>query len=746
MTDGPAPARRPTSPGRPDGWAAAAIAHFLAAVVDLPQPQKVLLTAVQQLAQTLAANRVAIVQAGHVLAGSDDAGDTDGPKRRRLTRYTVPVGGPLQGELLIERDRELDEAERTLVTGMARAVEMSYAMGRTLEAERRLRTRSERQANVNAKLLASLRERQRLLEALSGIQRMISRREPLVDILDAVVRTVHDVLGVDTVIIRRGPSATVAARCGGTERTARWLARLPLPDGTTGGVHDLETANPPAGIAVTRALAGVVHENGRIAGALIAATTDPARLWRDADRGALGVFADHVTLAITDATTVEAMNRAFHDSLTGLASRALFLDRLNLGLAQAARSGTNLCLLFIDLDRFKIVNDTLGHAAGDVLLVEIANRLRSCLRASDTAARYGGDEFVALLHDTDVRGAAIVAARIIDAVRQPLRVGEMDVTVDASIGIACSVAGGTAADDLLRSADVAMYRAKRAGRGRYAIYEPSMHAALLEQLHLETELRGALHRGEFVVHYQPIVELATGDILGAEALLRWNHPRRGLLTAAEFVPIAEDCGEMVEIGSWVLRTACAQARAWQRELGEAPFTISVNVSTAQLAGDTFAGYLKEVLENTGLAATSLVLDITEALVLREEPWLLARLEELKLLGVSLAVDDFGARYSSLAGLPRLPLDMVKIDQAFIDAVGTPEGSAFARKIVELAHTLDLQVIAEGVQTQQQFEELRRARCEFAQGYLFAEPVDTDRVPALRPTAQRLWRPTVRRSR
>lgn len=748
VTDGSAPARRTTlRPVRTDGWVGRCITEFLATVTNLPEPQTLLDVAVEHVGTAIDADCALIARGAELLTawpsrdqippslvareGEQEPGEAD--------VFAVPIAGPLQATLATKRATPpLDDAEMTLMRGMAKAIELSYAMMRTLEAERRLRSRSERQANVNAKLLASLRERQKLLEELSVVQHMISRREPLADILDAVVRSARDLLGADIVVVSRSPS--VIARCGGAERTARFLARVAIPEDAS----DVDLSAAPQGIPLRQVIAAPVRENGRIVGAVLAGANTPR--FRDADRSALLAFADHVSLAITDATTVEAMHRAFHDSLTGLASRALFLDRLEHGLAQAARSKTDLTLLFIDLDRFKIVNDTLGHAAGDLLLVEVANRLRHCLRASDTAARYGGDEFVVLLHDTDARGAAIVAARIIDAVRQPLTVAGMDVTVDASIGIACSTHGTVGADELLRSADVAMYRAKRAGRGRWAIYEPSMHAILLEQLHLETELRGALRRGEFVLHYQPIVRLATGTLFGAEALLRWRHPRRGLLSAADFVSMAEECGDFDEIAAWVLDTACRQARHWQERLGDDTFTITINVAASQLARADFAASIREAVDGAGLAPSSLVLDITEALVLRDEPWLLSRLEDLKIVGVSLAVDDFGARYSSLAGLPPLPLDLVKIDQAFIDAVGTPEGSAFARKIVELAHTLDLQVIAEGVQTHQQFEELRRARCEFAQGYLFAEPIEADAVPSLRANARRLWAAPARHRR
>jgi len=759
---------RPAQPA--PGLATQLLAEFLAVVSSLPEAKAALDAAVERAAIALEAEVAAVVCEGQartsvgfpadaiphddlarVAGGSADVLEV--PGAGSCPAFAVPLRGSIGGHLVVARSgpEGFTNEEVNLARGMSRVMELTFEMLRMLDAERRLRAHSDRQASENATLLTSLRERQRLLEELSVIQRMISRREPLTDVLDEIVRGAHELFGDDIVVLRQNeglaPAAPrVVAWAGGSERIAQWLSRIPMPDQLAPGrailpdkiVHRYEFPLDDGAVPqqqdgrqwVRTAIATPVHENGTVIGSLVVASHIEARRYTDSERATLLAFAEHVSLAVTDANTLEAMYRAFHDSLTGLASRALFLDRLKHGLIQAARSKTNITLLFIDLDRFKMVNDTLGHSAGDGLLVEVAERLRGCLRASDTAARFGGDEFVVLLHGTSAADSEVVANRIIEAVRKPFTINGMEVFVDASIGIAASEAGSIGADDLLRDADVAMYRAKRAGRGRYAMYEPEMHAALVERLQFEAELRGAVDRGEMVVHYQPIVALATGEVVGVEALLRWNHPRHGLLVADDFVSTAEDCGVIVPIGTLALREACERVSGWQRERPTgSPLTVSVNISAGQLEQPDLCAEVVNALATSGLPASCLVLELTEALILRDEPWVIERLRELKRLGVRLAIDDFGAGYSSLMAVRQLPIDIVKIDQSFVEAIGTSnEAAPFVRKIVELGHTLDLMVVAEGVQTAEQFDELRRARCELGQGFFFAAPSSSDEPP------------------
>ncbi|HEY3923919.1 MAG TPA: EAL domain-containing protein [Acidothermaceae bacterium] len=774
------------------------LAEFLAVVSALPDAESALAAGVEGAALALEAQVAAVVCNGrartstgfradgvpHEELAEVAAGDRQlitvptahlvtVPTAHRLAHAIAVSVGSLDGHLVVARvgDEPFSPEEVNLARGMARVMDMTFQMLHTLDSERQLRDRSERQAAENAALLVSLRARQRLSEELSTIQRAISRRDPLADILDSVTRGVRDLLGDDIAVFRQGAptlstehSASepwlpaeyqIVSVAGGPDDLAQWFATVPMPDHLAPGramrpdksVHHYTfTAGPsrvPSRVKsaprrVRTAIAAPVHESGKVIGSLVVGSCDETREFSDHDEATLLAFAEHASLAVTDANTLEAMYRAFHDSLTGLASRALFLDRLHHGLLQAVRTRTNLTLLFIDLDHFKTVNDTLGHSAGDDLLITVAERLRHCLRASDTAARFGGDEFVVLLHATSADSATVVAGRIIDAIGAPIIVGGREVFVGASIGVAASDWGTVSADELLRNADVAMYRAKRAGRGQYALFEPQMHATLAERLQLEADLRLALDRGEMAVHYQPIVALATGEVTGVEALLRWDHPRRGPLVPADFIAVAEECGALVPIGMWVLREATLQVRRWQQHRGT-PITVSVNISAGQLAQANLCTEIAEALAVSRLAPTCLILDITEALIIGDSPSTLARLRELKQLGVQLAVDDFGAGYYSPSALQRFPVDIVKIDPSFVDGIGSSsEATAFARKIVDLAHTLDLQIIAEGVQRREQFDELRLAHCELAQGYYFAEPCRTDELPALRSELHGSW--------
>jgi diguanylate cyclase (GGDEF)-like protein len=475
---------------------------------------------------------------------------------------------------------------------------------------------------------------------------------------------------------------------------------------------------------VRAAIAAPVHDNGEIVGSIVVATRDGGQRYDHTHETLLQALAEHVTLAMTDAKTLEAMYLAFHDSLTGLASRALFLDRLQHGLSGAQRAKTTLGLLFIDLDRFKMVNDTLGHGAGDELLVQVADRVRGCLRISDTAARFGGDEFAVLLQDTTETGAQRVADRVIDAVRAPYAIGGREVFVNASIGIALSAPGLNDANELLRSADVAMYEAKRNGKGRHELFEPGMHAELMSRLELEADLRRAIDGNEFVLHYQPIVALETGRITAVEALVRWQHPRRGIVMPMDFIPLAEETGLIVPLGRWVLEEACRQAAEWQNgRATDVPLSISVNLSALQLEQRDVAASVAEALTAVALDPSCLILEITETLLMQDRKDTLAKMAELRSLGVRLAIDDFGTGYSSLSYLRQFPINILKIDKSFVDGIGAgPEESAFARAIVRLGQTLHLEMVAEGIEDLAQVDELRRAHCQSGQGYHFARPM------------------------
>jgi diguanylate cyclase (GGDEF)-like protein len=422
------------------------------------------------------------------------------------------------------------------------------------------------------------------------------------------------------------------------------------------------------------------------------------------------------------------MHQAFHDSLTGLPNRALFLDRLEHAEARATRTGSPVAVLFLDLDSFKKVNDRLGHVAGDELLVLVAGRLRRCMRPSDTAARFGGDEFAMLLEDmAPDASAALVAERVLQDLTKPFTIQGQEVLISASVGIASSQ--DRAGDDLLRNADLAMYRAKSAGKGRFQQFEAGMHVVVLERLELEVDLQRALHQRELEVHFQPIVELATGRTVAVEALLRWNHPTRGLIGPDEFIPMAEETGAIHAFGQWVLSEACRQAVEWNAGVcRDDPIAIGVNLSGRQLEDPALVNLVAAVLEETGLPPELLILEITETILMQDLEGTISKLSELRELGVRLSVDDFGTGYSSLQYLRRFPLDSLKIAKSFVDGVAGPsQDAAVARAIVDLGETFNLRVVAEGVEAIEQHERLLELGCEFGQGYLFARPAPASEI-------------------
>jgi diguanylate cyclase (GGDEF)-like protein/PAS domain S-box-containing protein len=447
---------------------------------------------------------------------------------------------------------------------------------------------------------------------------------------------------------------------------------------------------------------------------------------------------EEVLAIVRDNTTRKELERqlahqAFHDGLTGLPNRVLFMDRLSHALVRAARSRRAVAVLFLDLDRFKVINDSLGHDVGDQVLIAVSQQLARTIRAGDTVARLGGDEFTVLLEDiADPSEARAVAERIMAALQTPFALAGHEVCITTSIGIAFSAAGQTGAEDLVRDADAAMYRGKSTGKARYEIYDSTMHARALERLQLEEELRHGIERGELRVHYQPKIELATGRIAGVEALVRWQHPDRGLISPADFVALAEETGLILPLGRWVLAEACRQARCWQdRYPDRPPLTVSVNLSVRQFQHPSLVEDVARVLRQTGLEPGRLVLEITEGIVMEAAEASSAALQRLKDLGVRLAIDDFGTGYSSLSYLKRFPVDMLKIDRSFVDGLGRDPGdAAIIHAVTGLAHTLGLKVTAEGIETADQLVRLRLAGCDLGQGYYFSRPLPIEAVDAL----------------
>ncbi len=426
-------------------------------------------------------------------------------------------------------------------------------------------------------------------------------------------------------------------------------------------------------------------------------------------------------------------HQAFHDSLTHLPNRMLFLDRLQHALSRAERNQSLLAVLFLDLDNFKVINDSLGHEVGDQLLLSVAERLRGSMRLGDTAARLGGDEFILLLEEIhSVYEAERVAQRVHDVLKEPFFVGQREVFVTPSIGIALSTSADDRPDDLLRNADVAMYRAKRNGRACYEIFDPLMHTHVMQRLELEHHLRQAIERREFFVLYQPKLDLATGRIVEMEALVRWRHPEQGIISPAEFIPLAEETGLVIPIGRWVLHEACSQMQDWRlRFRSRAPERVSVNLSAVQLRMPSLVEDISATLRETGLDPSCLCLEITESAVMDNAEQAMTTLAELKKLGIELAIDDFGTGYSSLSYLKRFTVDVLKIDQTFVDDLDdNAENAVIVGVTIRMAHALGMRVVAEGVETKQQLDRLRELECDLAQGYYVARPQPGISIAAL----------------
>jgi diguanylate cyclase (GGDEF)-like protein/PAS domain S-box-containing protein len=430
----------------------------------------------------------------------------------------------------------------------------------------------------------------------------------------------------------------------------------------------------------------------------------------------------------------QLVHQAFHDSLTALANRALFKDRVEHALLRTKRQTPSVAVLFLDLDGFKEVNDSLGHAAGDRLLIKVGQRLGACVRPSDTVARFGGDEFAVLVEDaSDDLELVTVAQRILDGLRQPFLVNGRELHVRGSMGIAKMDSDVDGVDQLLRNADLAMYRAKAAGQGGFERYDPGMHSELVQRMQLEADLRRALEEGELFLHYQPTFDLASGQIVGAEALARWHHPSRGLVPPSEFIPLAETSGLIRPLGAWVLLEACRQAAAWQQANPhrDKPLTLSINLSGNQLQHAQVVEDVARALRESGLPPESLVLEMTESVLLDDSQTVLDILRQLKQLGPRLAIDDFGTGYSSLSYLHRFPVDILKIDRSFVERLTrTSDNAELAWTVVRLGQSLQLQTVAEGVEDSTQFLALRRMGCDIGQGFYFGRPMESSDMERL----------------
>jgi diguanylate cyclase (GGDEF)-like protein len=572
-----------------------------------------------------------------------------------------------------------------------------------------------------------------LSEAYFTRARDISRRMISGESGDSLLLAQHDLMARHRVLRAaletdaRADRATMAAAIAEERlrQRAAWIVCVAL---TLGFVLAVLALSRAAGQSLTIPLAEAVRVADRVAEGDLAVKLPTVS--NDDEVGHLLRSMDRMVANIRSSED-RLKHQATHDALTGLANRTLFRDRVGRAMT-GIKTDRTVAVMYIDLDNFKDVNDGPGHDAGDQLLGAIADRLLNATRGSDTVARLGGDEFAILLRGVRSQNeVVIVADRVLRSLDVPLGVAGTDVRVGASIGIAFGDSQSTA-DDLLRQADVAMYAAKHGGKGGYVIFEEAMHKAALERLVLETDLRAALDRGELELHYQPVVDLASRTIVGAEALIRWRHPERGLVSPADFIPLAESTGLIIPIGRWVLTEACRQAAEWQRvaSMGRrdgktlrGPFKIGVNISAWQVQHPTMVESVREALHESGLHPSMLMLEITESVMLRDTNVTLTRLRELKALGLSLAVDDFGTGYSSLSYLQRFPIDVLKIDKAFVDPLGASgDMASLTRAIVALGDALGLQMVAEGIERSEQVEGLRFLGCPIGQGFLFSRPL------------------------
>jgi diguanylate cyclase (GGDEF)-like protein len=749
------------------GWATEQLAEYLALFASFDSERAALPRMVERAAEVLDADHAVLIgedglitatgppnelvdreQLSELAAGRRDGIELPGRGKAHAAAAKVDDG---EGRflILIRAAEPFARDELDLLRGMGRVIGLGLRTLNLVDAERRLREDSDNHAAENSKLLAALRERQVLLERLAGVQRMIVGQHPLAEIFERVIEAGCEITADEVGVLRMRDEATgrtrVAASVGlsqefldarrrsgapGIGDRALAEGRLVTVDKHTDRGHR-ELPSEWGGEGLRAGMAAPVFLRGEVVGSLGLASRDLNREYTQRDRQVLIALAEHASLALNHARALEeVVHEAFHDSLTELPNRTLLLDRTTHALARAERSGVPVGMLVIDLDDFKTVNDSLGHSAGDALLVQVGTRLAGRLRPSDTIARLGGDEFAVLLDEVaDPRDAAAAAERVMEGLAEPLIVADREVFVNASIGIAL---GTSDAETLLRDADLAMYRAKADGKARYQAYEPRMHTEIVERLELEVDLKRAITQGELALAYQPVFSLRTGAIAGLEALVRWRHPVRGMVPPGRFIPLAESSGRINDLGRWVLAAACHQGALWRAKYPALPgLQVGVNVSAAQLHDPELIDDVASALETARLEPDGLTLEITETALMEDLSAASRRLSELKDLGIEIAVDDFGTGHSSLRYLQRLPLDNLKIAKPFVDEIDAPEPKPpILRAVLDLADVFNLRAVAEGIERPEQGSRLLELGCELGQGHYLSKPLPASEADQL----------------
>ena len=747
-------------------WSAQQLGEYLAALCGAHDEQSAIDTAIERAAEAVEAEVAAVVIGGQMVAcvgfaiGSAPVPELEaaagGPGRTaelpglgECATLSVPLEVEPAGWLLLGRlDEAFSHREVSLLRGMGRALTLTMKMQRVIDAERLLRNESQRQED-------QLRQRQMLFERMLEIQRSITSRADVRVVFQMVARAAASMFGDGTVALRiidpSDPSRLELVASSGIRDSVVESGRyISVGEGLSGDavskkrlvvVDDYKNFSGSSvfiGEQIRSAMAAPVSRDGEVVGSLAVGTRTPGRHFDATERDMLLAIAQHVSLALNDASAVRAIHdaydaavhRATHDPLTGLPNRSLVLDRLNQALARSDRHGKEVAVLFVDLDRFKVVNDSMGHSIGDEVLIRVADRLKHCTRTAETVGRLSGDEFVVICEQIEADEVLEIAERISAAIAEPLSLYGRDTVLTSSIGISMANSA-TRADDLLRDADVAMYRAKERGRSRVEMFDETMRTRMLNRIETEQALRRAIRAGELTLHYQPTYSLGTDPRVGVEALVRWPRPDKMTLVPPDhFIPMAEETGLIIPLGAWVLDTACAQLAQWRATYpGLSDMYVSVNLSGRQFADPDLVPMIADALERAKLPAASLCLEITESVLMDDADTTYETLLELRRLGVQLAIDDFGTGYSSLSYLKRFPVDSVKIDRAFIEGLGVnADDDAIVAGVIGLAHALRLAVVAEGVENDRQLAVLRELGCDVGQGYLFGRPMIAEQIP------------------